>query len=160
MRPQDRSLPWFLPPLFLAGMVGCAGIHVSFHQTDPSFQPVPVPPSGDLPIVYMNEKDVPPVAIRSVGIISVDDVVGMSLSEIGKKAAAKGGELGCWAVVEHSAFLMLQRQGLSWLSAPSGSVILVHGEGGGGASGSGGHTGWSEPRTRKFDCVVRDDVNA
>lgn len=165
MNYQRRAMRTVLPLLLLPGLFGCAGMNSSFHQTDPSFQPTPVSAGGDSPAVYLNEKDVPKVAIRSVGIITIVAWPGISTEELRQKAAAKGKELGCWAVVEHSAFVMLHLH-TSALDKPGATVILVHdggghGGGGGGGSGGGGSGGGSGSRSdRRFDCVVRDDVKA
>ena len=160
MNYQRRAMRPFLPLLLLTGLFGCTGMNSSFHQTDPSFQPTPVSAGGDSPAVYLNEKEVPRVAIRSVGIITVVAWPGISNEELRQKAAAKGKELGCWAVVEHSAFLMLRLDTSAWMGESEATVILVH-EGGGGGGGGGGHGGGSGSRSdRRFDCVVRDDVKA
>ena len=166
MNYQRRAMRPFLPVLLLTGLFGCTGMNSSFHQTDPSFQPAPVFAGGGSPAVYLNEKEVPRVPIRSVGIITVAAWPGISAEELRQKAAAKGKELGCWAVIEHSAFLMLQVHPSAWMGESEAKVILVHdgGHGGGGGSGSGGgggHGGGSGSRgDRRFDCVVRDEVKA
>lgn len=157
MNYQRRATRSFLPLLLL---FGCTGTNSSFHQTDPSFRPAPVSAGGDSPVVYLNEKDVPKIAIRSVGVVTVAAWPGISTEELRQKAAAKGRELGCWAVIEHSAFLMLRLHPSAWTSESEATLILVHDghDGGGGGGGDGGRSG--SPSDWRFDCVVRDDVKA
>lgn len=80
----------------LPSFMACAHSgHITFQSTDSSFHPRS---RASAPDVYRRRDSVPHVALRSVGIIEV------SGSEASARAAAKGQELGCWALIEHSIY--------------------------------------------------------
>lgn len=136
---------------------GCSGTRASFRPTDPSF--VPSPLQGASLRVYFFKEEVPNVPMRSVGIVEVS-VPGGDREErrITDAAAAKGKELGCWALIRHSVYSEMQKHASAWFGRHSG-VMLVHGSGGGGGGGSGSYGHYEPERERKesFDCVVRRD---
>lgn len=81
--------------------------------------------------------------MHSVGIIEVADARGSRASEI---AAAKGRELGCWAVVEHDIYIAAAKAALNEFGA---RIILAH--------GTAIHVTNARPpgAAARFDCVLR-----
>lgn len=132
-----------LRSLFVIWMTAAcsASPRAAFRPSDPTF----VPTVGDKPPVYTHAnvarlRDVP---IHSVGIIEVSIRGGDAEQRAAEVAANKGQQLGCWAVVEHDAFVGL-RAGLI-----GGATIHF-------AHGGLPDTHVKAPdRVFKFDCVVR-----
>ncbi len=126
-----------------------SGIRSSFLATDPSFTPSP----GATPMVYLDPSEVPRIPLRSVGIIEVTVPGSSGVSGAVEAAAAKGREIGCAMLVEHSVF----------------DEVVSRARGGGhGATFVFAHGGGPEPAhhesssddgtlTAEFDCVVRAD---
>ncbi len=129
-----------------AAMVGCsASTRSVFRPTDPTFTPRP----GPTPPVYLQQNigDVPKEPMRSVGLIEVTVPGSSGIKRAIEVATAKGRELGCWILIEHSAFATVQ----SSASLDHGATIVL-------AHGSGPHIGGPvAPEgkvTARFDCVV------
>jgi hypothetical protein len=144
----------FTGALGALALAGCsASVRVAFHPTDISFTPTP---RDSEPNVYLARNEVPQVTLRSVGIIEIT----APLSEASKAAAAKGKELGCWALIEHSVFDRMQsgsqmpRETRS--SRPAEANVLV-------AHGGIDHVRGDPTRRAKhslvtqFDCVMNED---
>ena len=85
--------------------------------------------------------------MRSVGLIEVSVRAGDGIEQALSVAAAKGGELGCWIVVEHGAFVVLQARRASDLD---GRALLAHG-----SPSHVPHIDVPAPKLVTFDCVVR-----
>ncbi len=123
--------------LALAACGGAAG--PAFRATDASF----TPRRGPTPRVYLLRGDVPDVGVRSVGIIEVKGRRERAIAS----AAAKGAELGCWALIEHHVFVTMPRAHLRF----GARVYLAH--------GSAPHvTSLSPPTVLDLHCVVLDDA--
>lgn len=149
----------FCSVLLVMGLLGCSRITISFHPTDHSFQALPA--SEHSPVVYLDPGNVPSVPMRSVGLITIVGPWDFSDRELVQAAAAKGKELGCWAVIEHTVYLRLLHKHSFWDGEGTTLVIPVHGGGGGGGGqGSYGSVGGPPRRKTSFDCVVKDDVRA
>ncbi len=128
--------------LLLSAVAACSrSQRAVFRPSDPTF----VPAAGDTPRAYTNSNiaELPSVSVRSVGIIEV-----VVRTESEQRAAAiavdKGQQLGCWAVIEHAAFMRLQSR-----LVDGATIYLAH--------GAPPPTGNAGPRERivKFHCVVR-----
>lgn len=138
-----------------AALLACAGssVRAVFHPSDPSFRATP----GALPRAYLeNELDaVPRVPMRSVGLIEVTVPASSGMRRVVEAAAEKGRQLGCWILVEHSAFATLQ----SSAALPFGArAYLAHGGGGGGGHGpvaASGAQASDGAITGEFDCVMQ-----
>lgn len=139
--------------IVFAALVACSGssVRAVFHPSDPSFRATP----GTLPRAYLeNELDaVPRVPMRSVGLIEVTVPASSGMHRVVEAAAEKGRELGCWILVERSAFATLQSSAALSFGA---RAYLAHGGGGGhgpvpptGAQASDGSI------TAEFDCVMQ-----
>ena len=105
----------------VALVLGCApAVHSVFHATDASYVPKP----GPTPRVYLEAKhvDFPRSQLRSVGIIEVTVPKKHGMERAIELAAAKGRELGCWLVIEHSTF-----EKLAVSLAFDARVSLAHG---------------------------------
>lgn len=88
-------------------MMGCSGsIRATFQSTDPTFRPSPGPP----PRIYLesNLHEVPETGFRSVGLIEVTVPESSGIQRMLDVAAKKGQELGCWILIEHSAFTSIE----------------------------------------------------
>lgn len=132
------------------GSMGCSSsLRVSFHPSDSTFTPTP----GPLPRIYMesNLHEVPTSGIRSVGIIEVTVPASSGTQRTFDVAAKKGQELGCWILVEHSAFMNLASKASSRFGAV---VVLVHGDGHAAGGSTGGNASSGGTLTAEFDCVV------
>ncbi len=142
--PHRRAL---LLAAVASGGVACGGdrARVAFHPTDTSFRAAP----GPAPRVYLaaDVGEVPPVKLRSVGLIEVAVPVSKGMSRAVELAVERGRQLGCWILVEHSIFATVQSRAVVGFG---GTIYLTHG---------GAHftktAGPSLTRT-EFDCVVRD----
>lgn len=133
--------------------VGCsAGVRSAFRPTDPTFTPRP----GPVPRVYLYAADVPPVRLRSVGLIEVTVPAKSGISDAMEAAAAKGQEVGCWALIEHTAFAHMKAHGSLGGHVRVG-IILVHGSGPSSQEQSRGkEAAPDEPdETTRFDCVIQ-----
>lgn len=136
-----------------AAIVGCSGgIRVVFHPTDRTFIGRP----GPRPRVYlpMNLDELPKTGMRSVGLIEVTVPESSGIERAIDAATEKGRELGCWILIEHSAFATVQTRA----SLDHGAVIIL-------AHGPGPHVGPSASppvgkRTAQFHCVVEAAVHA
>lgn len=130
--------------------LGCAGsASIAFHATDPSFVPSP---SDSPPPVYVDREALPATAFRSVGIIDVKGPDGAA------KAAAKGKELGCAAVIDHRLFEQLHHQAQMRARSESTSrsqdmTLLAHG----GLDPSSAKA-VRPPASSRFDCVVEQNT--
>lgn len=140
---RETPVSFLVATLFMS-LVGCAArAQTTFHPTDASF--TARSRSSD-PKVYLHAEDVPSGALRSVGIIEVRGI------DAEVKAAAKGRELGCWAVIDHAVFVKMQR--VRTENAPLGNAsdtnaLLAHG----GAP----HVETTRiPQNTKFDCVMTE----
>ncbi len=132
--------------------VACsAGIKSSFKPTDTSFVAAP----GTSPPVYLYPADVPKLAWRSVGIIEVTIPGSSSLTDTIKAAAAKGKQVGCAALIEHSVFAHMKTE--SWYGGPDGARLrLVHGGGASSSPQAAPSKSASRPaETTRFDCVLK-----
>jgi hypothetical protein len=143
--------------LSAALLSACSGITVSFTQTDATFRAAPTAKTP--PRVLLDVAEVPSVPMRSVGLIRVAAPAEATKSEIARVAADKGRELGCAMLIEHSAFIVSQRQAHRQFGphAAPARVLLVHGSGGGGgvvitAPSTKGYD--ARLRNTYFDCVV------
>jgi hypothetical protein len=117
----------------------CASTGPAFRATDPTFTPRP----GPTPRVFVERADVPDVALRSVGII---EVKARSREGAIERAAAKGAELGCWALIEHHVFVYMNQARLVF----GARVYLAH--------GTAPHVESIKPLTvLELHCVVRDE---
>lgn len=129
--------------MVLLGFMGCAHSgHIAFQSTDSSFRPRP---RSSAPDVYRRRDSVPQVALRSVGIIEV------SGSEASARAAAKGQELGCWALIEHSIFdgneQPVPTEPRSSAGSPENSRLFGHGT-------MHAVSSVKTPLALQFDCVL------
>lgn len=97
-----------------------------------------------------NVDEVPTSGIRSVGLIEVTVPESSGIQRTLDVAAKKGQELGCWILVEHSAFMNLESKASSRFGAV---VILAHGGHDAGGS-SGGNESSGGTLTAEFDCVL------
>lgn len=130
--------------------LGCsASSRSSFQPTDPTFKPK----AGPAPRVYLeaNIADVPNVPMRTVGVISVTVPESSGIKSAIDVAVAKGQELGCWILVEHSAFEALPSH--SQLTGGA-RIFLAHG-GGGGDTGHAQENTSGGSVTAEFDCVLQ-----
>jgi hypothetical protein len=109
---------------------------VTFRPTDPSFAARP----GDTPRVVVDREQLPHRPLHSVGIIEVS---AGTAARAGELAAAKGRDLGCWVIVEHSVFVEA-----SSALAFGARTMLAH--------GSAPHASEARPRRTvvRFDCVL------
>jgi len=127
---------------------GCGGStpRAVFHPSDPTFREIPGPP----PRAYLDADvdAVPRVKLRSVGIIEVRVSEGRGGKRAAEIAIEKGRQLGCWILVEHSAFPAVQSRASVAFGA---EIYLAHG-------GAPHVAAPNPPRTFEFDCVVRDDA--
>ena len=138
----------FLPTIIVAlcaSLIGCAGgARASFHPRDPTFHPGP----GPAPRVYLHGDvaGVPKVGLRSVGIIEVTVLESKDIQRAINAAVDKGRELGCWILIEHSAFAETQSNAMNDRNT---RFLLAHGP------GLSVHTrSPSRSRTVSFDCVI------
>lgn len=131
--------------LAAAASIACSGSPRSvFRSSDPAF----TPRVGERPVVYLQDNivDVPKQRMRSVGLIEVTMPNGTGIDRAVEAAAKKGSELGCWIVVEHTAFASLEsRASLAY----GATVILAHG------APHVGRTASLKQRIAQFDCVVQ-----
>lgn len=101
--------------------------------------------------IEANIGDVPKVPMRSVGLITVTVPESSGIKSAIDVAVAKGRELGCWILIEHSAFEALQSQaGL----IGGAHIFLAHG-GGDGGGGHGQQSASSGTLSAEFDCVLQ-----
>lgn len=123
---------------------GCANAgSVTFHPTTASFEPSP---RASVPPVYRRGDVLPKVRFHSVGIIEV------RAGDVVARAATKGQELGCWAVIEHALFE--QTRGI-----PSASDRLTRFEHTLFAHGGLAHGPTAPPPlSTRFDCVTIDAI--
>ena len=98
-----------------------------------------------------NLDEVPTSGIRSVGIIEVTVPESSGIQRTLDVAAKKGQELGCWILVEHSAFMNLESKASSRFGAV---VVLVHGGGHTAGGSPGGNASSGGTLTAEFDCVL------
>lgn len=133
--------------VFAVVLAACGGgITTSFRAIDPTFE---ARRSTQTPRVYLYRADVPEVPLRSVGLIVVSARASDGIDATIRAAAAKGQELGCWAVVDHDVFATM---GSGSGALRRGPYHVAHG----------GHSGGEElqpvpvsrPTTTEFDCVV------
>ncbi len=128
---------------------GCAGsVRATFHPIDETFRPSP----GPAPRVYVegNIADVPKVGLRSVGLIEVTVPQSSGIDRAIAVAIDKGRELGCWILIEHSAFATVS----SSAELDHGArMILAHGAG---PTPQGG--GPKRKLVTEFDCVIQTAV--
>lgn len=98
-----------------------------------------------------NVDEVPKSGIRSVGLIEVTVPESSGMQRALDVAAKKGQELGCWILVEHSAFATIESGAATRFGA---AVILAHG--GGHNAGASSHSGESSGGTlsAEFDCIL------
>jgi len=132
----------------VAAMIGCAGTTRSvFHPTDPTF----APRTGPMPRVYLhrNLANVPASGMRSVGLIAVTVRESSGIERAIEVATDKGSELGCWILIEHSAFEAIKPHASI---AHGATVILIHGSLGG-LPGS-LNVNSSSGKTTVFDCIM------
>lgn len=132
------------------GAVACVGCSATtrsvFHPSDPAF----TPRAGQMPAVYLqrNIETVPMQRMRSVGLIQVTVAHGKGIDRAVDAAAKKGSELGCWIVIEHSAFVSLE----SRASLDHGAAITL-------AHGPAPHISRlptpERGRIMQFDCIVK-----
>lgn len=130
--------------LLAMSVFGCAsGSRATFRATDPTFRHQP----GPAPRAYLEADidEIPRVPMRSVGIIEVVARTS-AVARAVDAAVEKGQQLGCWILVEHSAFDNVQSRGaLSF----GGRIYLTH--------GPAPHIGGA-PKSRvtlELDCVVK-----
>lgn len=102
---SDRCLHrWALLSLVLiAAAVGFAcgpGVETAFRRTDASF----TPRMGRTPEVYLYSIEMPAARMRSVGVVAVSVPARSGIEGVVRAAAAKGREIGCWALVEQALF--------------------------------------------------------
>lgn len=120
--------------------VGCSSsTHAVFRPTDPSFQPNP----GAAPKVYdqSNVMELEHLSLRSVGQIEISVPESSGKGRVLELAVEKGRTLGCWVLVEHSAFNNLKA------SLDDGArVMLAH---------NGGHEAAPSALKAAFDCVLK-----
>lgn len=127
-------------------VLGCAQAAQSvFHASDAAFTPTP----GPTPRVYVDSSraDVPRAKIRSVGVIEITVPKKDGVKRAIELAADKGRELGCWMLIEHSTFEMLQSRASLDFGA---SIILAHGP----VSAPPNIRGPGSKLTAEFDCVM------
>lgn len=140
----------------IGALLACSGasVQTAFHPSDPSFRGAP----GPAPRAYLeNELDgVPKVRMRSVGLIEVTVPASSGIHRAVEAAVVKGRELGCWILVEHSAFATLQ----SGASLPFGArIYLAHGGGGHSPSAPAAGAQASDGTvTAEFDCVLQAEI--
>lgn len=130
--------------LVLAVVACSAKGGVVFHATDVTFSPSP----GAAPRVFAqaNIAEVPNETMHSVGLIEVT-FTRRHVHRAYERAREKGRELGCWIVIEHTAF---EELGARASRIDGVAIILVHG----------GPPHTPNVRVRdgdvmQFDCVVR-----
>lgn len=124
---------------------GCsAGGRATFRSSDPTFRPT----RGPAPRVYLENdiNDVDHGEMRSVGLIEVSFLHSTGVERAINAAIDKGRELGCWILIEHSAFE--KRQSRAALDHGA-HVILAHGPGHDVPTRSPARS-----RTMTFDCVI------
>lgn len=146
------SLCGVLGSLVLAGC--SASVRVAFRATDASFRPSA---RASKPNVYLQRDEVPQVALRSVGIIEVTAAASEG-AEVTIKAAAKGKELGCWALVDHSVFEGMRGSPMQRGRQSSGfdgtNALLAHA---GLAHGGAKMSKPVRPLVTQFDCVLKEE---
>lgn len=142
MRP-NLGFAALMPALALG--CGSGGMGAVFHRTDPHFRAS----AGAAPRVYF-ERDldaVPSVGLHSVGLIVVRVPSKRGPARAAALAVEKGRELGCWLLIEHSAFATLQTS----TSLTSGARIFL-------AHGSAEHAAPVTAALKiEFDCVVQNE---
>ncbi len=107
----------------VAMLLGCQwGVRSAFHRTDPGFQPA----TGATPPVYLYAADVPTVAWRSVGLIDSTVPAKCGIRGAMNAAAAKGREVGCRALVEHTAFARMKLHRLRRAAFEAADITFVH----------------------------------
>lgn len=129
--------------LALVIVVGCSGsASVVFHSTDPNFHPN----AGSPPKLYdrSNVAELRHLSVRSVGRIEVNVPESSGKKRVIELAVEKGRELGCWVLVEHSAFATLKTA-----LQDGARIFLVHG---------GGHDASPGALRAEFDCVVKTET--
>lgn len=136
-------------------IVGCSSTSVRsvFHPTDPRY----VPARGARPRVYLesNLAEVPKAGFRSVGLIEVTVPESSGTQRAIEVAADKGGELGCWILIERSAFEALGPR----TSLDHGATIyLAHGGGGGGGDTHGPANSSEGRLSAEFHCMLQGDA--
>lgn len=157
MKQQSRLKNGLCSSAFLlVGLLGCSGMSASFHQTDDTFLPVPIAIGS--PAVYFFPKEVPAAPMRSVGIITVVAPAATGSRELARLVAAKGKEVGCWALVEHSVFLLMQSRSTLWDVGPTAKIVLVHGGGGGAGGGHPYESAGESEKKSTFDCLIKDEI--
>jgi len=130
--------------------MGCSGsVRSVFHPSDPAFRPTP----GPIPRVYLeiDLADVPKMGMRSVGLLEVTVPKSSGIKRAIDVAAEKARDLGCWILIEHSAFQSVEPRA----SLDHGAIVAL-------AHGGVGHIGRGpSPKgslTAEFDCIVRADA--
>ncbi|MBA3395055.1 MAG: hypothetical protein H0T89_20580 [Deltaproteobacteria bacterium] len=147
MRITRRELYWM--GCVVTAASSCApNVRSVFRATDSTFSPNP----GPTPRVYVesNLEEAPRSKMRSVGIIEITVPRSKGMEYAIKAAATKGGELGCWAVIEHGAFAKLQSQASLEFGA---SVELAHGAHGGAPALH--PSSPAKKLSAEFDCVMQ-----
>lgn len=129
--------------LVVLALVACAGsTRAVFIPSDSSFKPSP----GASPALYLDDDidDVPNAPMRSVGVIEVRINSGDE-SRSAELAITKGREIGCWILVERSAFERLRERA----RLEHGAIVIL-------AHGPGPHiAGAPRPKvTTVFHCIV------
>jgi len=128
---------------FALSTIGCSSsAQAIFHATDSGFRPSP----GSVPKLYdrSNVAELRMMSVRSVGRIEVNVPESSGKRRVIELAVEKGRELGCWVLVEHSAFLTLK------MALEDGArIFLAHG---------GGHDASPGALRAEFDCVLRIDT--
>jgi len=134
--------------------LGCGPyVESAFRPSDRTF----TPRRGRTPPVYLYySSEVPTVRMRSVGIVAVSVPARSGLDGVIHAAAAKGRDVGCWALVEESLFAQLASRALT--SQVGALPILVHGGGFNGPR----RVSIPPPRDRsvvaaEFECAFRHD---
>ncbi len=125
--------------------IGCsAAARATFRSSDSTFRPA----RGPAPRVYLENdiNEVVNVQMRSVGLIEVRVLQNTGVERAINAAIDKGQELGCWILIEHSAFV--KRQPGAALDHGA-RVTFAHGPGPDVTTRSPARS-----RTMSFDCVV------
>jgi hypothetical protein len=121
-------------------LAACAtSTRASLRASDPTFVPAP----GLTPAVYTSARaaEIPADARRSVGLVEVHADTEAQAAEL---ASAKGREIGCWMLIEHTVF---EHRGAEL--ADGGRIYLAHG-------GPQLPPRVKPPKTQyQFDCIVR-----